>query len=344
MAKIRPRITSEEYEIVQQYRAIKEESNEMGIDHQDVKHGWLKSKNASLFFANPDFKNKNHKDFEILKQGIVEIVKDSAPKYPELKRNKCEDGHLLVIDIADLHIGKLSSVFETGEEYNQEIAVQRAKDGMQGILDKSKGFEIDMILFVAGNDILHTDNTRSTTTSGTPQDTDGMWYENFLKAKQLYIELLESLMSIAEVRVMYNPSNHDYTHGFFLMQLIEAYFSNCKHISFDVNLRHRKAYKYYNNLIGTTHGDGAKTDNLPILLATEFPLMWSTTERRYIYSHHLHHKVAKDYIGVTFEALRSPSGTDSWHHKNGYQYAPKAVEGFVHHKVHGQVARITHNF
>jgi hypothetical protein len=67
MAKIRPRITSEEFEIVQQYRAIKEESNEMGIDHQDVKHGWLKSKNASLFFANPDFKNKNHKDFEILK-------------------------------------------------------------------------------------------------------------------------------------------------------------------------------------------------------------------------------------------------------------------------------------
>ena len=55
MAKIRPRITTDEWEIVQQYRAIKEESNDLGIDHQDVKHGWLKSKNASLFFANPDF-------------------------------------------------------------------------------------------------------------------------------------------------------------------------------------------------------------------------------------------------------------------------------------------------
>ncbi len=37
-------------------------------------------------------------------------------------------------------------------------------------------------------------------------------------------------------------------------------------------------------------------------------------------------------------------GTDSWHHRNGYQHSPKAVEGFVHHPVHGQVARLTHIF
>jgi hypothetical protein len=56
----------------------------------------------------------------------------------------------LVIDIADLHIGKLASAFEVGEDYNCQIAVKRAKDGMQGILNKSQGFKIDKILFVAG--------------------------------------------------------------------------------------------------------------------------------------------------------------------------------------------------
>ena len=60
--------------------------------------------------------------------------------------------------------------------------------------------------------------------------------------------------------------------------------------------------------------------------------------------HHLHHKISKDYIGVTVEALRSPSGTDSWHHRNGYQHSPKAVEGFIHSKEHGQIARLTHLF
>jgi len=42
--------------------------------------------------------------------------------------------------------------------------------------------------------------------------------------------------------------------------------------------------------------------------------------------------------------MRSPSGTDGWHHRNGYVGSPKAVEGFLHCKEHGQIARITHIF
>jgi hypothetical protein len=162
-------------------------------------------------------------------------------------------------------------------------------------------------------------------------------------AKNLYIDLLEKLLSFAEVEVVYNPSNHDLTHGFFLMQLIEAHFSKSS-IRFNVDLKHRKAFRYGSNLIGTTHGDGAKIENLPLLLATEFPILWSETKHRYIYSHHVHHKTSKDFIGVTFETLRSPSGSDSWHHKKGYTGVPKAVEGYIHHKEFGQVARITHVF
>ena len=106
---------------------------------------------------------------------------------------------------------------------------------------------------------------------------------------------------------------------------------------------HRKYYTWNNNLIGTTHGDGAKEDLLPLLMAQESK-DWSTTKHRYIYTHHVHHKKSKDYIGVTVESLRSPSGTDGWHHKNGYQHAPKAIEGFIHCPEHGQVARLVHIF
>ena len=62
------------------------------------------------------------------------------------------------------------------------------------------------------------------------------------------------------------------------------------------------------------------------------------------YIHHIHHKKSKDYMSVCVEALRSPSGTDSWHHRNGYQHSPKAIEGFLHHAEHGQVARFNHLF
>ena len=337
------RLKQDEIEILMQYRGIKEATDEAGVDDKDVKHGWLKTKQASLFFKNPNFKIEELNEIQKIKDECINEVKKYAPKYHAIETIKSTDTHLLVIDIADLHIGKLATAFETGEDYNSQIAVKRAKDGLQGILNKAKGFDIDKVLFVAGNDILHTDNTRRTTTGGTPQDTDGMWYDNFIMAKNLYIELLEKLLSFADVEVVYNPSNHDYTHGFFLMQLIEAHFSKST-INFNVDLKHRKAFKYGKNLIGTTHGDGAKIENLPLLLATEFPILWSETKHRYIYSHHVHHKTSKDFIGVTFETLRSPSGSDSWHHKNGYTGVPRAVEGYVHHKEFGQIARLTHIF
>jgi hypothetical protein len=181
------RLKQDEIEMLMQYRGIKNATDEAGVDDKDVKHGWLKTKQASLFFKNPNFKQEELDAIQKIKDECIKEVKEYAPKYHAIETVKSKDAHLLVIDIADLHIGKLATAFETGEDYNSQIAVKRAKDGLQGILNKSEGFYIDKVLFVAGNDILHTDNTKRTTTAGTPQDTDGMWYDNFLMAKELCI-------------------------------------------------------------------------------------------------------------------------------------------------------------
>jgi hypothetical protein len=274
---------------------------------------------------------------------FLEDLKSYAPKYNSYKRELYSDGHLLIVDPADVHIGKLCNSFETGETYNNQIAVQRVLSGVDGILNKVGSFNIDKILFVIGNDILHIDNPKRTTTSGTPQDTDGMWHSNFLIAKQLYVDIIEKLMCVADVDVVFNPSNHDYTNGFFLAQLIETHFRNCNNVKFDCSVSHRKYFVYGENLIGTTHGDGAKQQDLPLLMANESK-DWTNCKHKYFYIHHFHHKISKDYMSVCVESLRTPSGTDSWHHRNGYQHAPKAVEGFIHDKNNGQIARITHLF
>jgi len=49
------RLKQDEIEVLNQYRAIKNASDEIGVNDKDVKHGWLKSKDASLFFKNPSF-------------------------------------------------------------------------------------------------------------------------------------------------------------------------------------------------------------------------------------------------------------------------------------------------
>src|SRR5690606_18315836 len=154
---------------------------------------------------------------EFYKQLLKDLASiDNKPKtIKRVNTDQYRDSHLLVIDPADVHIGKLADSFETGEDYNSQIAVQRVREGVEGILDKTKCFGVDKILFVGGNDILHVDTPKNTTTSGTTQDSDSIWYKNFLTAKQLYVEVLMRLLKVADVHFVFNPSNHDYMSGFF---------------------------------------------------------------------------------------------------------------------------------
>lgn len=325
----------------EEHPALAEACEERGIDISSVGIAWAKDKKWSIQFK-PN--KESGPTFEQMLEDHISAIKTHTFDYGEIVRTNYTDSYLLVIDPADVHIGKLASSFETGEDYNTQIAVNRVKEGVEGILKKASGFNIDQIVFVAGNDILHIDTPKRTTTSGTPQDTDGMWYNNFLIAKRLYVDVLDTLIKVADVHFMFNPSNHDYQTGFFLADTIKSWYNKCKNITFDTSIAHRKYYKYHGNLIGTTHGDGAKPQDLPLLMAQEAGEDWSSSKNRYVYIHHIHHKMSKDFAGVTVEALRSPSGTDSWHHRNGYQHAPKAVEGFIHAKDHGQIARFTHLF
>jgi hypothetical protein len=309
-------------------------------------YGWLKTKKASVFIKNQG----NDPSFEDMRAEFITALKGHSPDYKTINRVKSKDPHLLVVDIADLHIGKLGAESQNSTSYNVDIAIQRATEGVQGILDKTIGFDIDKILFVVGNDVLHTDNSFGTTTRGTKQDTDGMWFDNYKRARALYVGIIEMLLNVADVHIVHNPSNHDYVTGFMLADSLFAWFRNSENVTFDITNAHRKYFQYGMNLIGTSHGDGAKMDEMPLLMANEAKVMWAETEHRYIYLHHIHHKQdyrfakGRDYNGVNVEYLRSPSSADDYHHKQGYTHAPKAIEGFVHHKEFGQVARVTHLF
>jgi hypothetical protein len=150
-------------------RGLYEACNSAGIDYDNVSHYWHKGKHFSI-----NVKKNESFDHDAFKQDLIEEISKWSPRYPTFKRQVSQDPHCLVFDPADIHIGKICSSFETGEDYNMQIAVQRVREGLQGILNKSTAFNIDKIIFIAGNDILHIDNPKRTTTSGTPQDTDGM--------------------------------------------------------------------------------------------------------------------------------------------------------------------------
>ena len=321
---------------------------ERGINKKDVvsvKH-W-QSANGDLRFSIVTKEDCGLDENQIF-DNVNKFIESYSPEYKKIKRKK--GTHLLVINPADIHIGKYANELETGEHYDCETAVMRVLEGVQGLIDKSKGFDVDRVLFCIGNDVLHIDNVYNTTTKGTHQDTDGKWWEHYEIALMLYVRVIEMLRDIAPVDVLHSMSNHDYQSGFHLAHTLKSWFRKADDVQFDISVSHRKYYQYGANLIGLEHGDGAKMDKLPLLMAQERPEMWSKTKFRYWYLHHLHHKIkhkwldAKDFIGVTVEYMRSPSAADSWHSRKGYTGVPKAVEGFLHEKTSGQVARLVHYF
>ena len=339
----RYRLTPDEVGVLREYRRIKEEAEFQGVNPNDVHSGWIKSKESSLYFKNSAFRTNDLKQF---KKDLVKDLKEYAPNFNKVKKPKVHDGHCLLLSPADIHIGKLCKSFVTGEEYNKQKAVLRTLEGVQGCLEKSKGFNIDKIILIIGNDAMHIDTSSGgKTTNGTVQDVDGLFYEHFHIAKRLYINIIETLLEFyPDIHIVYNSSNHDYLTGFCLADVIATYFRNNKNISFDISLHHRKYFTYYNNLIGSTHGHGAKWDLLPLLMADEAK-EWSNTKYRYMFTHHVHHKVGKDYVGCSLESFRSPSPADTWHSKMGYTSSNnQAIEAFIFSKQDGQVARLTHLF
>ncbi|RWO06303.1 MAG: LysR family transcriptional regulator [Mesorhizobium sp.] len=284
--------------------------------------------------------------------------------------------HLLVIDLADVHFLKLAVRTETGYEYNREVARHRVVEGTKSLLRMAAPMGIGQVLFVLGNDILHVDGPRSTTTSGTYQDTDGTIFQGFGDAGLALSEAINAAAEVANVDLLHCMSNHDWLFGWSLSQTVAApyrapHLVNPRIRATDYNLSeiHRKYYRFGSNLLGFSHGDGAKEEKLYGLMVDEARQHISECHNLYWYLHHLHHKIRKtrgevvfvqekDHTGMTavmtgnprfegthlnIEYVRSPSAPDGWHDRNGYVNR-QAVECFIHHPQLGQRARFTEYF
>ena len=257
---------------------LAKECAEHGVSVDDVPYYWLKTKDVSMFVRRPDAMS-----YEDMRDEIIAEMDAHSPVYEPIIHQPGD--HLLVVDPADVHIGKLSRILETAHDYDIDEAVRRVRVGVTGLLAKAKPFGVAKIVFVIGNDILHIDTPHRTTTSGTPQDTSGQWWEMFLEAKRCYVALIEQLTQLADVHVVFCPSNHDYKSGWMLADSLFSWFRLNPNVHFgdeqrSISIAHRKYVEFGLNLIGLTHGDGAKEKDLASLMQYDARAAWGRARPR----------------------------------------------------------------
>jgi hypothetical protein len=220
MSKIRPRITLEEFEIVAQYRAIKNQANNLGLDDKDVKHGWLKNKDASLFFKNPNFGN----EFDVNKVDFEKLFTD-VPKIEVTKvKKKDYKGEFDKLVFTDVHVGmdasdKGRNMYET--EWNKTILFERLNQMVNFTLAKQES----KILYISDlGDFL--DGFNGNTTRGghsLPQNMSNQ--EAFDAGFMFKVRLLEALAPHYELVVMRNVCNDNHAGDFayFVNQAVKSY-------------------------------------------------------------------------------------------------------------------------
>jgi hypothetical protein len=306
---------------------------------------------------------------------FADVVRETLESYKPLDRSlfapRVNSGtkgdHLLVVDLADVHFGKLSMSSETDSDYNIEIARHRTVEGTRILLADSAHLGVSRILFVMGNDMLHTEDGKHTT-SGTPQDTDQSFFSAVKAAQKASIDAIAECAAVADVDLLHCMDNHARRSGWMLSQMIAAAMgahSSVRATEYNMSARKRKYYGYERNGLLLTHGDKLKEEMLAGFFLKEGTRLSQCTHR-YAIIHDKHHKMVqrrgvdvfqseKDHNSMTVissgapnpegshvqaEWLRSPSAPDQWHADNGYLNR-QAVECFGYHPFDGQRHRAT---
>lgn len=292
---------------------------------------------------------KQQFDYKKIRNEFIKDAKRFAPNYKTFEYKEISNGHLLEINIFDLHFGKLCWGLETGDNYDTKIASKRFLKAISAIISRSQGYDIKKILFPIGNDFFNSDTRRNETSNGTPQDEDLRWQKTFKAGRELLIAGIDMLSQIAPVDVVVVQGNHDWERSFYVGDVLSCWYHKNKNVQVNNDPTPRKHYKFGNCLISYTHGNNEKVADLPLLVASEVPKMWASTQFREIHVGHLHHKKEIKYMstqeqkGIVIRFMRSLSGTDAWHNNKGYKGAIQSCEAFIWDENEGLICQFAHN-
>lgn len=260
----------------------------------------------------------------------------SSPTVSEYKKNS---GKLMLeVPIFDLHLGKYSTSDIVTDNYNTEIARECFNKVIDDVIHRCKGMDIEKILFPIGNDLFHFDSVGSMTTGGTPQDTDMKHQTLFKTGVLLLIDGINKLSKElnTNVDVFCVNGNHDFLTSYHALMSLWCFFNNNENVTVDLGTSPRKYREFGKVLLGFTHGD-KEGKRIFGLMQTEADELWGKVNGQYREWHlgHLHSEQVKEENGIIVRNLPSVTGTDAWHHNQGYIGAIRRCTCFLWDKDNG---------
>jgi hypothetical protein len=271
-------------------------------------------------------------------ESLLADAKQKVAKRAAVAKRK-GGSHMLEIAIPDLHIGKLAWAAETGHEsYDSRIAERLFDKALEVLIDRTSRFDFELVVLPIGNDLLHSDTKRGTTTAGTPLDMDSRFQKSFVIARRMMTRAIDRLRQVAPVKAVIVPGNHDTLSSWCLGDSLECRFHNTPDVEIDNAPTMRKYVQFGRCMILYTHGDKGKRQDYPLLMATEMPEMFGATLHREAHTADKHTTRNEEFHGVRVRISPALCPPDAWHSEMQFVGNARSAEAYVWHRDEGMVS------
>lgn len=275
-----------------------------------------------------------------IQRAAIEVLSQEVKGMSPLvtKPRKCSADLLTVIPMGDPHHGLYAWAAESGDDFDSDIARKLTLGAVDRLMNSAPDAKTCIILPLG--DVFHA-NDQSNVTPGHKHQLDvdsryvrvlGIGIETYRHA------VLRALEKHERVIVRFVQGNHDPGSIWALAFTIHAYFANQPRVTVDLSPSKFWFYRFGQVLIGATHGDTVKHDQLLGVMASDRAEDWGQTKHRFFYTGHIHHQTVREYPGLICESFRTLAAKDAYAAGHGYR-AGRDMVAIVHHKDHGEIER-----
>lgn len=276
---------------------------------------------------------------EVIKEFVTYLVSDAKGLSRLVAPPKTPRSDLInVFPFGDPHFGMYAWAAETGDDFDTEIAEKLTCGAIDRLVASAP--EADTAIILPLGDLLHADDNKNRTPqSGAALDVDTRYQRVVMIAlKAIKHCIYRALEKHKRVIGRIVGGNHDPHSSFAVAIALAEHFSNNPRVTIDLSPSLFWYYRFGKVLIGTTHGDKAKGQDLLGVMASDRAEDWGQTKYRYWYCGHIHNMTVKEMPGVLIESFRTLAPKDAWHAGEGYR-AGRDSYCITLHKDYGEIGR-----
>ncbi len=241
--------------------------------------------------------------------------------------------------LGDPHIGMLSWAKETGTDFDTRIAERELFATVAELADRAPASE-ESVLANLG-DYVHAQTDKNLTPNGGNKlDVDG----RIAKVNEIAFGLMRRMVDLllskhARVTVVTVPGNHDPDTARMMAIYLRSVYENEARVHILPNWNPITYTRFGDNAFMYAHGDGLKPERMPLVMATDQPVLWGATKFHYIHTGHEHHERIKEHPGAIVETHRTVAASDGWHGWKGYR-SGKSLYAVTYHRTEGEISRV----